>query len=379
MPLKILVSAGEASGDLYASELVKALARRWPTAEFFGCAGPRMQRAGVRPVIDAHKLAVVGLVEVVRHIPGIYREFRRLVDTARGERPDFAVLTDSPDFNLRLAKSLKKLGIPVIYLVAPQVWAWRKGRIKQIRRDVDCLLCIFPFEELFFRERGVPAHYIGHPLTRVIKQELSREQFLRKHGLDPARQLVTLLPGSRVGEARRHWDALAGAAAMLETERNASAVFAVPAGFLGRAGADFRERISGSSIQVVEGLTWDAIGAADVALAASGTVTVETALLGTPMVTFYRVTGLSWVLGRLLLDVPFYSMVNLIAGAAVVPELMQEQMTPRALASAAGKLLDDEGSRQVMRAKLAEVKRKLATDEDPMEKAASIVAAVTGF
>src|SRR5579863_621500 len=176
MHRKILVSAGEASGDLYASLAVEELRMAYPDAEFFGCTGPRLRAAGVRTVVDAASLAVVGLLEVVAHIPRIHREYRKVLESARRERPDFAILTDSPDFHLRIARRLEAARIPVIYLVAPQVWAWRKGRLKQMRRSIRRLLCIFPFEEEFFTREGVPASYIGHPLAGLIGPTLGREE-----------------------------------------------------------------------------------------------------------------------------------------------------------------------------------------------------------
>lgn len=371
MVATILVSAGEASGDLYASELVKAIAAIRPGTAFFGCAGPKMIAAGVDPVIHSSSLAVVGLVEVVRHIPGIYREFRKLIHAARERRPQLAILTDSPDFNLRLAKKLKRLGIPVLYLVAPQVWAWREGRVRQIRRDVDHLLCIFPFEEPWFRERGVRTTCIGHPLVRAIRTRWTRAEFFSRHKLDPARPLVVLLPGSRLGEVARHLPIVADAAARLAPA--AQVILAAPASFTTRAGAAFfRERIPGWSIQVIEGETSDALAHADVALAASGTVTVEAALLGTPMVTFYRVTPLSWFLGRRLVRVPFLTMVNLIAGRRLVPELMQDEATGERLAAEAAVLLSDAKAREEMKRGLAEVREMLAAPEHPMERAARI-------
>ncbi|MBV9743115.1 MAG: lipid-A-disaccharide synthase, partial [Acidobacteriia bacterium] len=192
---KILVSAGEASGDLYASLVVNELRRLWPDAEFFGCTGPRLREAGVRTVVDAASLAVVGLVEVVSHIPRIYGDYRRLVEFARTHKPDLAILTDSPDFHLRAARALRRHGIPVVYLVAPQVWAWRKGRLPRMRRDLSHLLCIFPFEEEFFRRAGIPATYIGHPLVNLVTPAVSRAEFFRKHGLDAGRPLIGVLPG----------------------------------------------------------------------------------------------------------------------------------------------------------------------------------------
>src|SRR5215472_2664093 len=172
--MRILISAGEASGDLYASRVIQAVKARHPDAEFFGCAGPRMQAAGVRAIVDSRSLAVVGIVEVVAHLPRIWREFRKLTGAARTERPDFAVLTDSPDFHLRVAKRLRRAGVPVVYLIAPQAWAWREGRVRTMRATVARLLCIFPFEEEFFNERGVPTTYIGHPLASAVKPQLSR-------------------------------------------------------------------------------------------------------------------------------------------------------------------------------------------------------------
>src|SRR5579885_2024081 len=205
---KVLVSAGEASGDVYAALVVNELQRIWPRAEFFGCTGPRLRAAGVRTIVDASSLAVVGLVEVVGHIPRIYGEYRRLVEVAREQKPDVAILTDSPDFHLRVARRLRRMGIPVIYLVAPQVWAWRKRRLPRMRRDLAHLLCIFPFEERFFREAGLAATYIGHPLVDLVRPSLGRDEFFRKHGLDAGRPLIAVLPGSRRGEAARHLPAL---------------------------------------------------------------------------------------------------------------------------------------------------------------------------
>jgi len=354
---KILVSAGEASGDLYASLVVGELRRIYPEADFFGCTGPRLRAAGVRTMVDAASLAVVGLFEVVVHIPRIYGEFRKLLAGAARERPDLAILTDSPDFHLRVARRLRRQGVPVVYLVAPQVWAWRKGRLKDIRRDIRRLLCIFPFEEEFFRAAGVDAAYIGHPLAGLARPALPRDEFFRKHELDPSRPLIAVLPGSRRGEAARHLPALLDAVARIDRERAVNIL--LPASATTGA-AFFKERVGNSQVTVVEGESWDAMAHCDLALAASGTVTVEAALLGAPMVTFYRVSPLTYRLGKMLVDVPFYSMVNLIAGRKIVPELIQDDMTPENLARESLRLLSGEPERTVMRADLAEVARKLS-------------------
>jgi lipid-A-disaccharide synthase len=372
MHRKILVSAGEASGDLYASLVVEELRRMYPDAEFFGCTGPRLRKAGVRTVVDAASLAVVGLLEVVSHIPRIYGEYRKLLAEADRQKPDLAILTDSPDFHLRVARRLFRRGIPVVYLVAPQVWAWRKGRIRTIRRYIRRLLCIFPFEEQFFAHERVSASYIGHPLAAIVRPSLTRDEFFRKHRLASGRPLVSVLPGSRRGEAARHLPDLLDAAERLYREKAVNLV--LPASATTGVGF-FREKMGRSPIKVIEGESWDAMAHADLALAASGTVTVEAAILGTPMVTFYKVTRPSWIVGKLLVDVPFYSMVNLIAGRALVPELMQEQMTGERLAAEARRLLSDEGARNEMKAGLAEIRSRLADPAgvQPARRAAEIV------
>jgi len=371
--VRILISAGEASGDLYASRVVEALKRRHPDAIFFGCAGPRMQAAGVRAIVDQRSLAVVGIVEVLAHIPRIYREFRKLVRAAERERPDVAVLTDSPDFHLRLAKKLHALGIPVVYLIAPQAWAWRSGRTKIMSRVLTRLLCIFPFEEAFFRERGVAATFIGHPLARIVKPSMSRAEFCAKFGLRERDRIVVLLPGSRHGEAARHMPYLIDASrlisARLSAGKSVQYVLALPSGF-GAKTANFWEPARAASIQVIEGFTWDCLAQAEVALAASGTVTIEAALAGTPMVTFYRVNAITWLLGRWMVQAPFLSMVNLVAGRRVAAELIQKDMTAEAIATEALRLLEDEKAREAMRAGLVEVAAKLAGVAEPMEPAA---------
>jgi lipid-A-disaccharide synthase len=369
--MKVLVSAGEASGDLYAAALVRALRTRLGQVDFFGCTGHRLREEGVRTAVDAAQLNVVGLVEVIRHIPRIKREFNKLVEAARREKPDLAILTDSPDFHLRLAPKLRAMGIPVVYLIAPQVWAWRKGRLPGIRRSVNHLLCIFPFEEEFFRNHGIEATYIGHPLTRLVGPKLTRDEFFRRHQLAAGRPLLTLLPGSRPGEIVRHLPVLTDAALRL---RDLTLILATPKGVAARLDlTTFTEPLRAASIQHIEGETWDTIAHADAALAASGTVTIEAALLGTPLAAFYKVSPWSWWMGRFLVDVPFYSMVNLVAGGKVIPELIQEACTGERLAAEARRLLDDPAARLAVQMGLREVARKLASEEDPMEKAAEIV------
>jgi lipid-A-disaccharide synthase len=333
----------------------------------------------VEPVVDAADLSVVGLAEVVHHLPRIYGEYRKLVSEARRRRPAAALLTDNPDFHLRLARRLKEGGTPVFYLVAPQAWAWRAGRAKAMRTLVDKLFCLFPFEEAWFRERGVDATYIGHPLAARARVRRSRNEFLDRYGLPKGRRVLVLLPGSRAGEARRHLGTVLEAAATLRPKHDLSVVLATPSGFRERGVLEtFREPIEAQSIQIVENDTWDAIGHADLALAASGTVTIEAAVLGTPMVTFYKVTPLSWYAGRRLVKVPFLSMVNLVAGRQIVPELMQQEMTAARLVEEAAAVLTNEARADRMRKDLAEVRGALTCEGDPLARAAATITEAVG-
>ncbi|MEO5924069.1 MAG: lipid-A-disaccharide synthase [Bryobacteraceae bacterium] len=368
--MRILVSAGEASGDLYASRVVEILKARHPDADFFGVAGPRMQAAGVRTIVDQRQLNVIGLLAVVPHIPRIFRILNRITRAAEEEKPDLAILTDSAGFHLRVAQRLVGRGIPIVQLIAPQAWAWREYRVKTMRRTLRRLLCILPFEEKFFRDRGVPTTYIGHPLARLVKAKLSRAELCAKLGIPEQSRIVALLPGSRRGEVSRHLPIL------LETVKqlgpNVVPVLALPGGF-GAANANFLEPIRSAAIQVVEGLTWELLAHAELALAASGTVTIEAAMLGTPMVTFYRANALDWYLGRWLVKSPFLSMVNIVAGRKIVAELIQHDCTPAKIAAEGRRLLDDEGARRKMQQELADVVAALRSERDPMETAADCI------
>jgi lipid-A-disaccharide synthase len=373
--VQFLVSAGEASGDLYASGVVSHLRTHFPSSTFYGCAGPRLKQLQVDPVVDSSELAVVGLAEVLVHLPRIYGQYRKLIRYAKEHKPDAALLTDSPDFHLRLARHLKRLHVPVFYLVAPQVWAWRQGRVRTIARLVDRLFCLFPFEERWFRDRGVDATYIGHPLANLVRRTETRSEFLARYALPEDRQVLVLLPGSRVGEVERHIPVLLNTVNQLRQHFPISVLLATAPGFpTHTAFSTFRERFRESSIKVIENDTWNCIGHADLALAASGTVTVEAAVLGTPMVTFYKVNPLSWYAGRHLVKVPFLSMVNLIAERQIVPELIQNDMTSEKLAAEAADILQNPGRADRMRQHLAGVQKLLTGKADPFRLASDIIA-----
>lgn len=369
--MRILVSAGEASGDRYAADLAAAIKILVPDVDFFGCAGPKMREAGVRSVVRTEDLAVVGLFEVLRHIPRIHGLYRKLGNSAAESRPDLAILTDAPDFHLRLAARLRALEIPIIYFVAPQVWAWRGRRIRRIRNLVDHLLVIFPFEEEFFRQRGVDTSFVGHPLSELAKVSCTRDEFFRRHEFDQDRNLVALLPGSRKGEALRHLPALRAATRRLAAEGITQ--FVLPASST-TGTAFFESHWQGLPVRVTDGDARNCIGHADIALVASGSATVEAAILGTPMVTFYKLAWPSYYLARLLVDVPYYSMVNLLAGKPVIPELIQEECTGKKLASEAIRLVKKEDDRCRMIQDLARVRAMLRTDVAASQRAARVIA-----
>ncbi|MBI2817299.1 MAG: lipid-A-disaccharide synthase [Acidobacteria bacterium] len=360
-PIPIFISAGEASGDLYGALLVEALSERIEGLRFFGCGGDKMRAAGCETVVDAHEITMVGLVEVIPGLPRVARAFRRLVDTFSTRRPALAVLIDFPDFNLRLAKRLKRAGVEVVYFIAPQVWAWRRGRLKTLRRYVDRLLCIFPFEQEFFSKAGVRAEFVGHPLIGRVAPEMSEARFRQVLGL-PQLPLIALLPGSRRKEI------LLNLPPMIETARvimrsngpESSAGFVIPAASP-EAAETIRQMLQGQPDRfwVVENRTYDAVGHSSAAIVASGTATIVTALLGTPMVVVYRVTAASWFLGRRLVRVPFYSMVNLVAGDRIVPEFIQGHFQPEVVAKEVLNLLRNQSAREQMQKGLRQVVEKL--------------------
>lgn len=358
-PISIFISAGEASGDNYGALIVEALRGRLPQAKFFGCAGPRLTRAGCEPVVDAAAVTMVGLVEVLPGLPRAWRALQALKRAVASRRPRLAILVDFPDFNLRLAEFLKGQGVPVLYFVAPQVWAWRKGRLKQIRKVVDRLLCLFPFEEEFFRQAGVPAEFVGHPLVSRAKPTMPREEFLHGLGLNAQSTPIALLPGSRRKEVQLNLPPILDAARLLAARWSCDFLLPAAPGL----SAEWLKAQLGDlapAVRITREQFHDTVGHARAAIVASGTASTETAILGTPMVIVYRVTSLSWWLGRHLVDIPFFSIVNLVAGKQVVPELIQDRFTGPAVAAELAPLLDDGAARNQMITALAEVTAKLA-------------------
>jgi len=356
---RILIVAGETSGDLHAAGVVAELRRRVPDLTIEGIGGERMRRAGVRLLAHASDLAVVGLIEVAARLPAIWRAYRTMIRCLRDQRPDLVVLVDFPDFNLRLARRAFRLGIPVVYFISPQVWAWRAGRIRAIGRYVRRLLVIFPFEEGFYRDRGIEALYVGHPLMDRSACAPSTDEARHRLRLDGTAPVLGLLPGSRTGEITRHLPVLLRSAKQLLEERSdlrviIAAAEGLPLDLIGSY-VD-QEAVSAT---VVQGRTDEVMAASDLILVASGTATLEAAIIGTPMVIVYRLALLSWLFGRLLIKVPYIGMVNLVAGRRVVPELIQFQATPERVAEEARRLLLSAEQRCRMRQELQQVRDQL--------------------
>ena len=357
---------------MYGAQLIEALRRRDPSLEFFGVGGDRMRAAGCETVVDAKDLAVVGISEIVSHLPKIYGLFRKLIAEADRRRPGLAIVIDSPAFNWRMARQMRKREIPVVYYVCPQFWAWRQGRVRLLRNYVDKALVIFPFEEKFYRDRGVDATFVGHPLADLSPPAIDRAAYASMHKLDLAKQWLTLMPGSRMKEVRMNLPTILESAVKLGSRYE----FLLPvAPTLDRA---FLESLIGSGHAVR--LVADALPAlahSRAGIIASGTATVEAAMMGTPFVMVYRVSPLTYFLGRSRVKVPHFAMVNLIAGREIVRELVQHDFTAEKVVARLGEILSDGPKRDQMIAGLAEVKGLLrgpqADRRHPAERAAEAI------
>jgi lipid-A-disaccharide synthase len=364
--IKLMLVAGEASGDSHASHLVEHLRELAPQIDyqFFGLTGERMRRARVETVVKADDLAIMGLLEIGRALPKFWRVFQTLKKAAIEQKPDAIVLIDFPDFNLPLAKSLKKSGFRTIYYVSPQLWAWRSHRVRSIRRNVDLLLTILPFEKNWYESRGVfHVEYIGHPMVGEVKSILNRVEFCRKHGLNPDNPVVSLLPGSRRKEVSRILPPMLEASAVLHSE-NPLIQFVI-AQAATRTLGEIEEIIEKSNVAlpafvIAQNETREALNASDAAAVASGTATLETALVGTPLVICYKVSAHNWYTLRYLINVPHYGLVNLIAEERLATELIQGDLTGNKLAAELRKLLEPNAN-QAMRERLSKIVAKLGT------------------
>jgi lipid-A-disaccharide synthase len=366
----ILLSAGEASSDMYAARLATALRAR-TNAPIFGMGGPRMSAAGVELVADYHEVAVVGITEVLHKIPTVIRVQNRLKREAQARNAKLAVLVDSPGTHLGVARRMKQINVPVGYFIGPQIWAWRPGRVRVVKRLVNRMVVIFPFEEQIYRDAGVPVNFVGHPLVDTVHPTLSRAEFAARHGLDPSRTIVTILPGSRPNEIAQNYGRIIAACERLVQPGNVQFVRAAAHGLT----EDFFLQHARPTVKItrIESETYNALAAADCAIVASGTATVEAALLGTPMVVVYRVAPVTATILRQMIRTPFIAMVNLIGGTRVVPELIQDEFTPEAVEKAVRSVLESTAARDEMKAGLAAVRAKLGPG-GAIDRAADIFA-----
>lgn len=364
---RVLLVAGEASGDLHGGDLVSALKRQAPSTEVRGVGGPALRAAGMQTLVDSASIAGMGLVEARDKVGALIRTYRQLKQILQTDPPNLLLLIDFPEFNLRLAKIAKHVGVPVFYYISPQVWAWRKRRVYTIAKRVDRLAAVFPFEPAFYVSHGCTVDFVGHPLVDRVRPTRSREDTLYRHGLDPQRRTIALLPGSRSQEVRFLLAPMLGAASLLGNDYQ----FVLAAADTLKL-EELQQRVKLSSVRVIQGDTYNLIHASDVALVASGTATLETALLERPMVIVYRLAPLTYALARLLVRVPFIGMPNLIAERRIVPELIQGEVTPTRIAAEAMRLLTDAQAYSVAQAGLREVHQRLGGG-GAAERAAALV------
>jgi lipid-A-disaccharide synthase len=371
-PTQILISAGEASGDMYAARLATALRAR-ADVQLFGMGGPRMREAGVELVADCSEVALVGIVEIAKKYPALRRVWKRILNEAERRKPRLAILTDFPGFHLRMARALKSQGVPSVYFVCPQFWAWRPWRANLVRRRFVRGLCIFPFEEEWYRSRGVKADFIGHPLVGNVAAKRTRVQFAADYQLDARKPIVAILPGSRSGEIAHHMPTLMQACRLIQKTHSVQFVLALAPGVNKSQIAPYLT--PEVPMIAVEDATYDALGAADLSIVSSGTATVEAALMDAPMIVVYRLAPLTASIARVLVRTPMFAMVNLIAGTRIVPELVQNDFTPERLAGEAARLLDSPEARTEIKRGLAEVREKLGPP-GAVERAADLIASM---
>jgi lipid-A-disaccharide synthase len=376
-PVRVLVSCGEASGDLYAAALTRELRVLDPAITVTGLGSEGLRAAGAALIGDYRRLTVTGLAEALKVLPRSYAMYRRLIAAARATRPDVFVAIDFPDFNFRLAAAMRDLGVPVVYYISPQLWAWRAGRMKMMQRIASHVLVIFPFEEPLYRKAGVPVTFVGHPLLELTGAPVDRHAFLRELGLRTEAQTVALLPGSRPNEVRELLPTLVEAAARIRTARPDTQFVVARAPNLD---GELFAPVGGSSVPVavVEGRTDAVLASADVAITASGTATVQAAIHDCPMVIVYRLSPLTYRLGKPFVKVDTYGMVNLIAGRTVAPELIQERFTAEAVASHALALLTDPATYATAKQGLKEVRAKLGTPGASRRAAEAVLAVASG-
>ena len=357
-----MIVAGEASGDLHAAKLVKSVLQKQPDCYFYGIGGEDMRAAGVETLVDSSELAVVGIIEVLAHRKVIFGTLNRLRNLLKTDPPDLLILTDYPDFNLRLAQTAKECGVKVLYYISPQVWAWRQGRVKTIRERVDIMAVVFPFEEEFYKKHNVPVRFVGHPLLGEVEPSKPRDELLKEYNLDANKPVVGLFPGSRKSEIKRLLNIILDAAKLLKQQKP-DLQFILPVASTLNAD-EFKENIetAGLDIIIIEQRPYDAIEISDAIITVSGTVTLEIALLETPMVIINKLSWLSYALVSRMLKIDSIGLCNIIAGMNIVPELLQNDATAEKISVEINNILDNKDYTDNMRRNLSRIKDLLDSD-----------------
>lgn len=369
----ILIVSGEPSGDLHASDLVRNMTKLEAGLKFYGIGGGLSRAAGVETLCDIGELSVVGLIEVVKHIRPIKKAFLAVLDRVDKERPALAILIDYPGFNLRLAKELKKRSVPAAYYVSPQVWAWGADRIRIIKECVRRVFVFFKFEEEFYKERGVDAEFVGNPIVDTAKPNLTRDEVLKKYGLSGKRRIITLLPGSRQGEMRRLLGPMLGAAKKIRARLGDVRFIVSKFRELPREFFEKALKESGVEAMIAEDDTYNILSVSDFAIVASGTATLETALVGTPFVITYRTNLFTWIVANLVVNVEHAGIINIVAGREIVPEFLQYDATPQKLARACVDILESPERLARMKEDLAGLRKLLGPPGASHRAAASIL------
>jgi len=364
----IFIAAGENSGEKYGASLVRQFKKLHPSYSFFGIGGKNMAAEGVELLYSVEDLGVVGGFEVISHLPRLKKIFDRVRREVRHRKPVASVLINSPDFNLRLAKKIKQMSIPVLYYVSPTVWAWRKNRLKTIKKTVKKMMLIFPFEEKIYQQAGIPAAYIGHPLLEKIGTSLSRQEFLEKYGLNPDKKLIAVLPGSRKNEIKYHMEVLPDALSRLQKEQDAQFVLLL-AESLDEDLLSAYLPLLPEELKVLVEDHYEAISSSDLVLSSCGTANLETALLETPLIVFYRISPLSYSLGRWLVKIKDFSIVNILARKKIIPELIQKDFSVENILKEANRIFDSGEARTKMIGHFKRIK-KIFGDKVASENAA---------
>ncbi len=358
--MKILIIAGEASGDLHGAGVVRELKRRYPDAEIFGIGGDKMEHEGMKLIYHIREVSIMGFWEVMKHLPLIRSVERAMITILKAKKPDVVLLIDYPGFNLRFAKKIRHLGVKIMYYISPQVWAWNSGRVKKMKALIDKMLVVFPFEEEIYKKEGIPVEFVGHPLLEELEEVQDRNEFCKRFNIDSSKHIIGLFPGSREQEIERIFPTMLGAARILYAADEVETVVGV-APTLDMEYMKSFLLLDDFPVKLLKHVTYDTMKNVDVAIVTSGTATLETACYQTPMVVVYKTSWLTYMIGRMLIKVKTIGLVNIVAGKKIVPELIQNKVKPLPLAVEAAAMFEDPARGQRIRMELAQIKDKLGT------------------